>query len=58
MTASEIAKQVQYESPNYPGVDNWQDSSLHKGNIIYVWEGEDQTTHKDVSEMLNMIGIM
>ena len=45
MTASEIAKKSQYDSPRYLGVDNWQDSPLHKGNIIYVWEGEDQTGH-------------
>jgi len=45
MTASEKAKKSQYEADNYPGVDNWQDSPLHKGNIIYVWEGEDQTCH-------------
>ena len=45
MTASERAKQSQYDAENYTGVDNWQDSTLHKGNIVYIWEGDNQSCH-------------
>jgi len=47
MTASEKARFSQYGSPSYPGVDNWTDSSLHKGNIVYCWEGDNQTSHNE-----------
>jgi len=45
MTASEKACLSQYKADSYPGIDNWQDSPLHKGNIIYVWEDDTQTSH-------------
>ena len=45
MSPSKIATQQQFEDPNYPGVDNWQDCSLHKGNVVYIWEVDDQTNH-------------
>lgn len=49
MKPSERACLSQYINKNYPGIDNWTDSPLHKGNIIYIWEADNQTEHgKDV----------
>ncbi len=46
MTPSEQAKKSQFDyGDHYPGIDNWQDSSLHNGNIIYIWEADGQTSH-------------
>lgn len=45
MTVSQKACESQYLADNYPGIDNWTDSPLQKGNIIYVWEADNQTEH-------------
>ncbi len=46
MTPSEQARYSQFEHrATYPRVDNWQDSKLSNGNIVYVWEADGQTSH-------------
>ena len=45
MSPSEQARNAQLDAGAYPSIDNWTDSNLHKGNVLYIWEADGQKQH-------------